>query len=165
MKNREYIYKLTCIFLIIDQLIKFIISHTLKLYQSIPIIKNFFSITYVQNTGAAFSILEDNTSFLIIISVIFIILLDRYIKKEESYNIITSISLGMLMGGIFGNLLDRIIYHSVIDFLDFNIFSYSFPIFNFADICITVGIFIYAIALFLEKDDNNDRRNIKGNNK
>lgn len=160
MKNREDIYKLTCIFIIIDQVIKLIISHTLKELQSITIIKNFFNITYVKNTGAAFSILEDKSTFLIIISIIFIILLDKYIKKEKEYNKLTILSYGLIMGGIFGNLLDRIMYHSVIDFLDFTIFNYSFPIFNFADICITVGIFLFAVITIFEKEDKNDRRNI-----
>ena len=160
MKNREDIYKLTCIFIIIDQVIKLIISHTLKELQSITIIKNFFNITYIKNTGAAFSILEDKSTFLIIISIIFIILLDKYIKKEKEYNKLTILSYGLIMGGIFGNLLDRIMYHSVIDFLDFTIFNYSFPIFNFADICITVGIFLFAVITIFEKEDKNDRRNI-----
>ena len=164
MKNREFIYKLTCIFLIIDQLIKLIISHTLKEFQSITIIKNFFNITYVKNTGAAFSILENKSTLLIIISIIFIILLDKYIKKQKEYNTLTALSFGLIMGGIFGNLLDRIMYHSVIDFLDFNIFNYSFPIFNIADICITVGIMLFALITLFEKDDKNDRRNTKGNN-
>ena len=83
MKNKQYIYKITCISLMIDQFIKLIVSRNMKLYQSIIIIKNFFSITYVKNDGAAFSILKNNVLFLIILSIIFILLIDKYIKKEK----------------------------------------------------------------------------------
>ncbi len=161
MKNKQKIYMITCISLIIDQLIKLIISRTMKLYQSITIIKNFFSITYVKNTGAAFSILKDNTLFLIIISVIFILLLNHYIKKENNYTKLSIISYGLIMGGIFGNLIDRVMHHAVIDFLSFTIISYEFPIFNIADICITIGIILFIISSIIEKKENDNVKTIK----
>ena len=154
MKNREYIYKITSIVLIIDQIVKLIINNNMKLYQQIKIIPKFFTIYYVKNTGAAFSILEDSTILLTIISVIFIVLLDRMIKKEKHFSNFSAISLGMIMGGIFGNLIDRIIHHAVIDYLSFQIFKYEFPIFNLADIGITVGVAMLIISMFLEKRDN-----------
>ena len=153
MKNKQYIYKITCISLMIDQFIKLIVSRKMKLYQTITIIKNFFSITYVKNKGAAFSILENSTLFLIILSIIFILIIDKYIKKEKNFKKLSATSLGMILGGIFGNLLDRIMYHSVIDFLSFKIITYDFPIFNIADICITVGIALYILSTIIEKDE------------
>lgn len=151
MKNREDIYKITSIILMLDQFIKLIINNSMDLYQQIKIIPNFFYIFYVQNTGAAFSILEDNTFILIIISTIIIVILDRTIKKEKEFKTLEVISLGMIMGGIFGNLMDRIVHHAVIDYLAFQIFKYDFPVFNLADIGITVGVALMIISLIKEK--------------
>ena len=151
MNKKEDIYKLTSIILMLDQFIKIIIEKNMHLSQEITIIPNFFSIYYVRNTGAAFSILEDNTLFLIIISVIFIIVLDRFIKNEKNFTKLSIISLGMIMGGIFGNLIDRIINHAVIDYLSFSMLKYSFPIFNLADIGITLGVALYILSMILER--------------
>ena len=151
MKSRENIYKITAIVLMIDQFIKLLINKNLPLGHSIKIIPNFFSIFYLKNTGAAFSILENSTPILVIISVIIIVLLDRSIKKTSKFTALEEISLGLIMGGIFGNLIDRIIHHGVIDYLSFKIFSYSFPVFNLADISIVVGVGLYFIALIKEK--------------
>lgn len=166
MNKRQKIYEITSIVLMLDLFIKLIVTHNMKLNTSIDIIPNFFSIYYVQNTGAAFSILENNTLFLIIISVVFIVILDRYIKKENNFTKLSIISLGMIMGGIFGNLIDRIIYHSVIDYLSFTMLKYNFPIFNLADIGITVGVALYILSLILErKTQNQHENNIQGINK
>lgn len=151
MNKKEDIYKITSIVLILDQIIKIIVTHNMKLNTSIDIIPKFFSILYVQNTGAAFSILEDNTILLIIISALFVVILDRYIKKEEHFTKLGVISLGMIMGGIFGNLIDRILRHSVIDYLSFTVLKYNFPVFNLADIGITVGVGLYILSMILER--------------
>lgn len=160
MKNRQYIYQITSIVLIIDQIVKLLINNKMALYQQIKIIPKFFTIYYVKNTGAAFSILEDSTILLTIISVIFIVILDRMIKKEKTFTKLSAISLGMIMGGIFGNLIDRIIHHAVIDYLSFQIFKYEFPVFNIADIGITVGVGLLIISMILERKQD-VRRNIK----
>lgn len=151
MTNRQKIFNITSILLIIDQIIKIIIKHFMNPYQEIEIIKNFFSLTYLKNTGAAFSILENYTVLLVIVSVLFIIIMSKYIKKEE--NNLTKIdvyALGMILGGVFGNLLDRIIHNGVIDYLSFKFFNYYFPVFNFADICITIGIIMYIVSIMLK---------------
>ncbi len=131
-KNKEQAYKITCIILIIDQILKNIVKTKMSLNQEIVLIKNFFSINYLKNTGAAFSILTNQTLILIIISFIIIFALDRFLTKEKNLNNLSVISIGLILGGIFGNLLDRIIYKGVIDYLSFRIFSYNFPVFNFA---------------------------------
>ena len=152
MKNRQQIYNIVAIVFIIDQIIKIIIKHTMNLYQEISIIPNFFSLCYVKNTGAAFSILEDATLLLIVISIVFLLLIDKSIKKEEqNLSKLSIISLGMIIGGIFGNLIDRILYRSVIDYLSFSFGKYHFPIFNIADIGITVGVFILIIDMIRRK--------------
>lgn len=158
MNKKEDIYKITCIVLLLDQFIKYMVNKFMKVNTGIDIIPKFFKIFYVRNTGAAFSILEDNTILLIIISVVFIVILDLYIKKEKSFTKLSVISLGMIMGGIFGNLLDRIIYHSVIDYLSFG----KFPIFNLADTCICVGVGLLIInELIKVRKDNKDDRSIQ----
>lgn len=151
MKNRQKIYEITSIVLMMDQIIKLLVNHHMKLYQEIWIIPHFFSIHFVKNTGAAFSILENNTILLVIISAIVIVLLDRYIKQEENFTKQSILSFGLLMGGIFGNLIDRIIHHSVIDYLSFTFGKYNFPIFNIADIAIVVGVFLLLIGIILDK--------------
>lgn len=150
--KREKIYQITAVLLMIDQVIKLLVDSNMELFQEIKIIPNFFSIHYVKNTGAAFSILQNNTIILTIISVIVVILLDGYIKKEEkSIDKRDAISLGIIMGGIFGNLIDRIIHHGVIDYLSFTFFSYSFPVFNFADICIVLGVGLLIANMILKR--------------
>ncbi|MBR5370043.1 MAG: signal peptidase II [Bacilli bacterium] len=158
MNKKEDIYKITVLVFCLDQLIKYYINKFMELNTSINIIPNFFSIFYVKNKGAAFSILEKHTFILVIISVIFLVILDFYIKKEKNFTKLNIISLGMIMGGIFGNLLDRIIYHSVIDYLSFG----NFPIFNLADICITVGVSLLIISELLKiRKENKDDREIQ----
>ncbi|MBR3145660.1 MAG: signal peptidase II [Bacilli bacterium] len=155
MNKKEDIYKITILVLLLDQFIKYMINKFMEINTSIKVIPNFFSIFYVRNKGAAFSILEDSTILIIIISVIFIVILDSYIKKEKNFTPLSVLSLGMIMGGIFGNLMDRVIYHSVIDYLSFG----NFPVFNLADIGITVGVGLLIISeiLKIRKDKENDR--------
>lgn len=151
MKNKKRIYQIMSIVFILDQIIKLLIVQHIKIYQKITIIPKFFSIFYVRNTGAAFSILEDSTFFLIIISVLFLIFLHEYLKKEIHYTPLSILSLGFLLGGIFGNLLDRIVYHAVVDYLSFTFGSYEFPVFNLADAAITLGIGIFLCDMLLEE--------------
>lgn len=162
MNKKEDIYKVTIGVFVFDQLIKYYIHKFMELNTSIKVIPNFFNILYVQNKGAAFSILENYSFLIIIISVVFLVVLDQYIKKEKSFNKLSIIALGMIMGGIFGNLMDRIIYHSVIDYLSFTIFNYSFPVFNLADIGITVGVALLIINELIKiRKDNEDDRSIQ----
>ena len=151
MNNKGKMYFITCIALLLDQIVKIIVNNCMTLYDEIKIIPNFFSIYYVKNTGAAFSILENNTTFLIFLTVIFILIIHKYIKNETNITKLSSISFGLILGGMFGNLIDRIIHAGVIDYLSFEFFSYGFPIFNIADIGITLGVSIMLIEMLLEK--------------
>lgn len=137
--------------LILDILTKQLVINLMIENQSIALIKNFFSITYAKNTGVAFSFLEGNVPLIIIITSIIILLILKYIKEtvQNKYEIICY---GLIIGGAIGNLIDRIIYGYVIDFLDFNLFGYPFPIFNIADTAIVIGIFSLIILSFIEKD-------------
>lgn len=138
--------------LLLDQLIKCIIDKMLYLHQTLPIVSSFFSITYVKNEGAAWSLFAGRKILLIIISLLAIFALYYYFVKGKQLKIVERVSYGLLFGGILGNLLDRIARGYVIDFLEFTIFGYHFPIFNIADICIVIGIFF--IIIYLWKGDN-----------
>ncbi|MBP5679078.1 MAG: signal peptidase II [Bacilli bacterium] len=153
MKNREYIYRWVVLVIILDQLTKILIQKNLTLYEEVKVIPKFFSLYYVQNTGAAFSILENATFLLIIISILFVILIDKTIQKEEqNLDQLSILALGMIIGGIFGNLLDRIFYRGVIDFLSFSFGKYHFPVFNVADIGITIGVFLLLFDLWKKRN-------------
>jgi signal peptidase II len=147
MKSKQKIYSIASIVIMIDLILKFIVSSKLVENDSLKVIPNFFSIYYLKNTGAAFSILQDSTVFLVILSAIILLILNNYIEKEKSLSKMSEISLGMVIGGIFGNMIDRIINHSVTDFISFRIFNYNFPVFNIADIGITVGVFLLLISV------------------
>ena len=119
----------------------------MPLYKSINIIDNFFNITYVRNNGAAWSILSGNTMLLIMISLIALFLIYFWFIKDKELNKWENIGYGLLIGGTLGNLFDRIVYGYVIDYLDFKIFNYNFPIFNLADMCIVIGVILICINL------------------
>ena len=145
---KKKLYGLSVIILIIDQIIKIIISNNIKIGKQIKIIDKFFYITNVHNDGAAFSMLSGNVIFLILIILLSLIVIHIFFVKDKSLNKIELILTSMLIGGIFGNFIDRIIHRYVIDYLEFIIFNYDFPIFNFADICIVlsvIGLVLYSI--------------------
>lgn len=144
--------------LILDQVVKNILLNIMMIGESKAIIKNFFNITLVQNDGAAFSTFRSNTLLLIIISLVMLIGIIIYIIKNKNIKKEEYILYGILMGGIAGNLIDRVIYQSVTDFLDFNIFGYPFPIFNIADICIVISMFGLALIAFKEEKRGNKSR-------
>ena len=149
--------------LIVDIITKQLVLNLMLEHQSITIIKNFFSITFEKNTGVAFSALEGKLPLIIIMTSIIIIFILKYIKATNQ-NKYETISYGLIIGGALGNLLDRLIYGYVIDFLDFTIFNYSFAIFNIADTAIVIGIFTLIILSLIEsrnKDENNCSRKIK----
>ena len=145
---------LALLLLTIDQALKVIISVFLKLNTPVVIINRFFNLTYVRNYGAAWSILSGNRILLIIISLISLIFIYKFMIKDKNKFSFENICYSILLGGILGNLCDRIIYGYVIDYLDFTIFGYQYPIFNFADICIVISIFLI-ICLTLKEGKNN----------
>lgn len=151
MKNRlKDVLFFGIIFVIVDQIIKVVLSSKMIVNQTYIIIKDFFSISLVHNTGAAFSILSDNTWVLILIGVLALIGLILYISKIEVIDDIDMYVYALLIGGITGNLIDRIIHGYVIDYLSFKFGNYYFPIFNFADICIVLAILIILIRMIKE---------------
>lgn len=142
----------------IDVFIKFILLNSFDLNSSITIIDKFFNITLLGNTGAAFSIFTENTFLLIFISFMALAIIYLFFIKDKSLTKMEEFIYGILIGGILGNLIDRIFRGYVVDYLDFNIFGYNFPVFNFADICIVVSIILLIIYTFKgEKNENRSR--------
>lgn len=157
MKKMTFI-SLFC--LILDQLVKIIIVNLFSAHHGITIIPSFFSLMYVQNTGAAWSILDGNRLFLITTSILALIIIYFIFIKNQELKKIELIIYGILTGGILGNLFDRIFRGYVIDYLSFNIFGYKFPIFNLADIFIVCSVFIILILTLrgVKQDDSTSER-------
>lgn len=149
MRKKLCIFSL--IFIFIDQIIKLLISNNIILNSEIKLIDNFFYITHVHNTGAAFSMFSGNIVFLIIMTLLALIVIYLFFIKNKELSKLEIILISMLIGGIIGNFIDRIIFRYVIDYLEFIIFDYYFPIFNFADICIVLSIF--GIVILSIKED------------
>ena len=148
MNKKPYIIALC--FFIIDLISKQIVIRLIPLHESIKIIKNFFYLTYTRNTGAAFSILEDARILLLMVTIIALFFINKFMNKEKIKGVDNFIY-GIIIGGILGNLFDRIVYGYVIDFLDFKIFGYNYPVFNLADTFIVVGA-LMLIGTSLYKD-------------
>lgn len=145
MKKRNIII-FSIILIFIDQIIKYLVHN--YIISDIVIINNFFSITNLSNYGAAFGILSNNIYFLIFISLILIYFIISEIKKNNNKGYI--ISLLMILSGALGNLIDRIFRGYVVDYLSFELFGISFPVFNFADMLITFGT-IYLIYMIIKE--------------
>lgn len=153
MKNK--ILFIAVIIFIIDQFIKTLAFNYLT---TITIIPGFFSFTYAKNKGAAFSILWGNRWLIIVITILILCFLVHTILKErkkiKKHINFYDMTYGLLFGGILGNLFDRILRGYVIDYISLNIFNYSFPIFNIADIAITIGVILIIIyILFFESKE------------
>lgn len=132
----------------IDQISKIVLSFFMTLNTSITIIPNFFYLTYVKNTGAAFSTFIGFRWLFVIVSIIALNLIYIFFIKDKDLKKYEIIVYAMLLSGIIGNMIDRIIYGYVIDFLDFVIFNYDFAIFNIADSFIVISVIILLIASF-----------------
>ncbi len=135
---------LAAVVLLLDQITKSLAMQSIPLNESISVLP-FFSFTYVRNTGAAFGILPGANAFFIVIMVIVLALLSFSHTKLARRDRWTAMGLGLLWGGALGNLLDRIRFGSVTDFLDFFWKGWHWPVFNVADTAICVGIFLLAI--------------------
>lgn len=147
------IFAVGVIVLILDQITKILVGTYLPYGDSVTIIKNFFSLTNISNTGAAFSILQGRTMFIVILSIAIMIIVFRMISSFEK-NMVNNIAFGLLFGGIFGNLGDRMFLGMVRDFLKFKIFGYSFPVFNVADIGVVIGVALLVFSILKGSEQN-----------
>lgn len=140
----------------LDQLTKYLIRTNIELNQTIPLIEGIFHITYIQNTGAAFSMLQNKTIFLIVMQLAVIaIVLTYLIKKRKKEHRCLLSSLSLIAAGGIGNLIDRSVNGYVVDFLDFRIW----PIFNVADISVCVGCGLLVLYMFFIEPKQSKKRN------
>ena len=147
--NRK-IFIVSVISLFLDQISKIIVSVFLN-FESLVIIPHFFSLHYLENYGAAWSIFNYRVEFLIFVSFIALFILFRYLYSFK-LNTRNNIAFGLLFGGICGNLIDRLFIGYVRDFLSFKLFHYNYPVFNLAGVFIVIGVFLLIIAIFKGED-------------
>jgi len=127
---------------LLDQAIKFAVHKNLGLGQSIPLAGKYIKLTFVKNSGAAFSLFQGSTLFLIIISILAIIAIIYFYFITKKNGFLTQAGLALLLGGSLGNLFDRIVWKYVIDYIDLSFW----PVFNLADIMINCGVFLLIIG-------------------
>ena len=144
------IFLIGILFLLIDIISKQLVLYFMVENQTIQIIPYFFSLTYVKNTGVAFSMLEGNILFILLMSVIVVGVL-VYFAKSKRNGRLEKICYSMILGGALGNFLDRIFYGYVIDFFDFTLFGFKMAIFNVADVLIVCGVFLLIVLEILKE--------------
>lgn len=155
---------ITAIFLVVDQITKQYFENTLNLYQSINVLP-FFDFTLAHNYGAAFSFLADQpgwqrwffTAIAIIASVIFTV----WMAKTPKANKVLGVGFALMLSGALGNLLDRLIFGYVIDFLDFYVAGYHWPAFNVADSAIFIGAALMIYDSFTEERNDKTKEKVK----
>ena len=143
----------SAILVLADQISKTVVRNTMSLYESIPVIPEFFHLTYVTNDGMAFGI---NFPFGIYvfsaISIIFTGFLFWYLWSIKDDEIVVRTGVALILAGAIGNLIDRIFLGEVVDFLDFMIGDFHWYVFNLADSCVTVGLgFVLYDSLILNR--------------
>lgn len=138
------------IILLIDQITKLWINASMSLGESMTLIKGFFKITNVHNTGAAWSIFEGNMVFFYLITIVFVIAMIYFYRNSEEADRMTKFGIVLMMAGAVGNFVDRIALQYVRDFLDFIILGYDFPVFNVADMSLCIGVGVVILSVFLE---------------
>lgn len=131
--------------LVLDQVSKALVVRTLEVHQSVPVIESFFHLTLVHNTGAAFGLLARAPAwfrqpFFLLATVVAVLALLLFLRHTDETKRLTVLSIAAIIGGALGNLIDRLRYGHVIDFLDFHWRGYHWPAFNVADTCITLGV-------------------------
>lgn len=147
---------LAVLIILVDQYSKYYIQTNMVQGMSIPVVPNIFHITYILNPGAAFGLLEHQTLLLIGVAVL-LVLTVIYFYRQIPNNRLLHYSLGLLVGGAIGNVIDRVQIGYVVDFFDFRIW----PIFNVADIAIVSGVagIMLVILNGKKEDDQVDKKN------
>ena len=134
---------------IIDQTIKYMVNTNMILGQSYPLIEDFLYITYVKNTGIAFGLFKNNNIFMIILISIIILIVLYFYNKEKNKVFSLNIAITLLISGAVGNLVDRIYYGFIVDYIDFTFW----PAFNLADSLIVIGSITLAVYLIFQVEE------------
>ena len=148
---------LAAVVVALDQWSKGYIRGTVALYESIVIVPSFFQITHTRNSGGAFSIFAGaddavRVPFFLGVSLVAIVALLYFVRSVEARRWSMLAALGGILGGAIGNLIDRMLYGQVTDFLDVHWHDYHWPVFNVADSCITVGVLVLLAHSFFARN-------------
>src|SRR3989338_3189604 len=141
--------------LMLDQLTKWLIRTHFLFGEARPVLGGVFHLTYYQNPGMAFGLMQGFSAVIAVFSVLaigFLIYLSRQWSAGGPHARLVQVSLGLIVGGASGNLVDRVVLSSVVDFLDFGIGEYRWPAFNVADICISTGVGMLVLFSAQKKD-------------
>ena len=149
---------LTIIIFFIDQLTKWAIHSNMNLYQSIPVIENFFYLTYVTNDGMAFGLsLPGGQIVLSGLSIIMTIVLGYLFWLERHGHILIKLALSLIIAGAIGNLFDRVSAGEVVDFIHIKLGSFwEWYIFNIADTSVSIGMILFLIHSFYFQDESKE---------
>ena len=161
MKEQKRINKIKIIFYIVFVLIILIdqIAKLLIIQKNVIVIPNFLNLTYTQNTGVAFGILPNNLILIISANIVVLGLIIKFLREnKETMNYPVIISLMLILSGGVSNLIDRIFRGYVIDFIDINLFN--FPVFNIADIFVTIGVLIFIVIIIKQLFFSNNKERI-----
>lgn len=144
MKNKLLLFALFVFIIVSDQVSKFVIDTTFVLSESRSIIGNILYLRYIRNPGAAFGLSFGHPLVMLIVTILIIIILGYLFLRGKLFtnNIPGRVALVMVLGGAFGNLIDRIRMREVIDFIDMGVGRYRWPVYNLADVYVTFGMFI-----------------------
>ena len=147
---------------IIDQISKYLVRSSMELHETIPLIKNFFHLTYVSNDGMAFGINFPGGIYIFTVaSFILTIFLIGYLWYERNGHILLRIGLSLIIAGAIGNFIDRLMFKEVVDMFDFIFWGYHWYIFNVADSAVTVGMILYlAYSFFLQPKTQTNKTTI-----
>lgn len=158
--TRMYLFIIASVVVLLDHLAKWTIVNRLPMYDSVVVIPGFFHLTHTENPGAAFDILRYSTSpwkqpLLISLSLLAMIVVAAILWKNSHPLRPTNIGLALILGGAIGNLWDRIFNRRVVDFLDFFLGSYHWPVFNIADSAIVTGAMLLVLEILSAKSREN----------
>jgi len=142
---------LSVLAIVLDQASKLTVDSTMQLYESIPLMP-YFNLTYVHNTGAAFSFLSEAGGwqrwFFATLALIISAVLSVWMARLQKHETLLAVALALVLGGAIGNLIDRLAYGYVIDFLDVYYNTWHWPAFNIADSAITLGVMLMLAESF-----------------
>ncbi len=142
-----------------DQLSKYVVMQKVSLHETIPIFDGFFNIVHIYNRGAAFGFLNRSDIewqfWLFLVATIVAVIIIYYLVRTAQFSFTLFIALGLVLGGAIGNLVDRIRFRAVLDFLDFYVDKWHWPAFNIADIAICLGAFLTCLSMFINEREKN----------
>ncbi|SDL20818.1 signal peptidase II [Maridesulfovibrio ferrireducens] len=161
MKKYSLAGIIAAVIIILDQVTKIAVRNNLELWSSKTLIPDYFNLVYVVNKGAAFGFLNRGDiswqrTFFIVVTIISLGAITMLLKSTNDKDFFQISGLGFILGGAIGNLIDRILYGEVTDFLDIYVGTYHWPAFNVADIAICLGALAMIISIYRNKSNAPD---------